>query len=1033
MSRRTARAPRRGTGLLVLLGAVRRGLRERLLLSLGSIVLVALAVGSAAVGPLFSEAVTNSFLVTRLREAPPPEVGASFSYRPDDPRTPVAGATAVALDAATQVTPGLYAPARATLVTDRLDLLGGLTPLLAKEGACDHLEITGRCPTQADEVMLLAGDSQNYATAIGDTLDVAGVSFTVTGTYQLPPGGDAAYWFNVGRLSSIPARGEPNPAPAQPAPLITVPQSFDVLSAAAGVGYAVLVDRPLEVPATLTPETLAPTVAVDRRVDQSSLQVDGGTLSETGFSDLGAVLRELRAQQRTARNSIAPALLSLVLVALALLLRLLTAAADLRLPELALASLRGLPRARLWLLGLVEPLTLLALAVPVGGALGAAGGWGLVRAWLVPDLPVPRPAASLLAAGVVVLGAIGVAVLATGLVLRLDLASQLSGVRRPAASRRAGVVAQLVLVGLTLAVLVTQLAGGEPGDPDLTDLVLPVLLAAVAGLGTTRLLAAATAWWARQRPHGRSLVGYVASRAVSRRREGTLIVLPVTAAVAICVFGAGVYASASQWRASVAATATPAPVAWSSALPLDRTVALTRRLDPDGRWLMAAGTVSTPAATFAVLDTARLTRVAQWPGQWTPGTGTDEIARDLRPTGTIPVLAGRAVRLTLTADTHATVPLTVLMRLVSPNGTVHSTFVGPFDPAGTSTVTQPTPYCPDGCRWDALTVGAAAGQRIEAVGEVTLRDLQVVRRDGATPRPDALDAADWQVSGNADSPEAVAGVEAAGGSLTVTLRATSPGLAQLVSGGIPAALPVVAGVDADTGTNLGAFDATSPLAFDVDPVVTSASVPLLGPSGLLIDYDMITADREVYDQGRPVYVLARADTPTAITDGLRQAGLAIDSRYADTKRVLDESAYALALRLYAVVAALVLLMALAALAVSTAVQLPVRRRDAASLRVVGVPRRTVMAAVVAELGAVLGATALAGLAAGTLAQYVVLRTVRLGYVEDLATPALVADIDPLRVAVAAGAAAVVLGAVAVVSALLSVRGARGSTLRESAR
>jgi len=151
------------------------------------------------------------------------------------------------------------------------------------------------------------------------------------------------------------------------------------------------------------------------------------------------------------------------------------------------------------------------------------------------------------------------------------------------------------------------------------------------------------------------------------------------------------------------------------------------------------------------------------------------------------------------------------------------------------------------------------------------------------------------------------------------------------------------------------------------------------------------------------------------------------------QRTLDQGAYALALRLYAVVAALVLLMALAGLFVSTAVQLPARRRDAAALRVVGVPRRSVMSAVVRELAVVLGGTAVAGLAAGTLAQYVVLRTVTLGYVEDLTTPALIAAVDWQRLALLTAVTALVFGAVAVASAALTVRGARGATLRESAR
>ena len=42
--------------------------------------------------------------------------------------------------------------------------------------------------------------------------------------------------------------------------------------------------------------------------------------------------------------------------------------------------------------------------------------------------------------------------------------------------------------------------------------------------------------------------------AISRRHEGTLVILPISAAIAVCVFGAGVYASAGEWRGSVAAT-----------------------------------------------------------------------------------------------------------------------------------------------------------------------------------------------------------------------------------------------------------------------------------------------------------------------------------------------------------------------------------------------------------------------------------------------------------------------------------------------
>ena len=83
---------------------------------------------------------------------------------------------------------------------------------------------------------------------------------------------------------------------------------------------------------------------------------------------------------------------------------------------------------------------------------------------------------------------------------------------------------------------------------------------------------------------------------------------------------------------------------------------------------------------------------------------------------------------------------------------------------------------------------------------------------------------------------------------------------------------------------------------------------------------------------------------------------------------------------------------------------------------VGVPRRSVISAVLRELGFVLGGTAVAGLAAGTLAQYVVLRTVTLGYVESITTPALIAASTRSGWRPAAALAALLFGAVALASA-----------------
>ena len=216
--------------------------------------------------------------------------------------------------------------------------------------------------------------------------------------------------------------------------------------------------------------------------------------------------------------------------------------------------------------------------------------------------------------------------------------------------------------------------------------------------------------------------------------------------------------------------------------------------------------------------------------------------------------------------------------------------------------------------------------------------------------------------------------------------------------------------------------------------------PPLTPFGLVLHHDgrwthegqpvLHRRMREHFD--RSVQYLA-SEQKFVVT--LRQAGrgFAVTTTRAAEQRTLDRGAYALALRLYLVVAGLVLAMAVAGLVVSSAVQLPSRRRDAAALRVVGVPRRSVMAGVALEFLVVLGAAAVAGILAGTFAQDVVLRTVTLGYADALGTPALVASIDSRRLALWAFGSAAVLAVGAVLTASITVRGARGATLRESAR
>lgn len=1022
-----------------LLGTIVRGLRSRALLTAGSVLLAALALGSAVLGPIFSEAVTNSYVVTRIQEASAASTGLSRVYAPDgaiEPQAAIEGAIA----ASDALNSGPWGASTATVVSEEYSALGGVARFWSRDDVCAGLVIEGRCPTAPGEVLMLASDVETTGARLGEPLDLGGpepsqiagqflraplAQVTVVGSYATPVSDDV--WTYPVRLRSTSQRTDISGdyTPYQPAPLLTVHETM-----ASFRGWSVQVDTPLDVPPDVTPADLTAAVTTATHLEAAT-EVDGGVLVGVAASNrLQDFERDVRDQQSTAQKSIAPAVLSLVLVALALLMRLLMAASEIRVPELALASLRGVSSRRLWLLGLAEPLVVLAAAVPLGVGFGVGLSALLTRRWLVPGLPLPLPWVSWAAAGLVLVAAIAVACLAVGMVVRDTLASQLSGVRRPQASRRWSVVAQLTLVALALAVLVSKLSASGQSAPDLIDMLLPVLLAVVAGLAATRLTAWLATWWTKRRALTRSLSGFVSARAISRRQEGTLVILPVTAAIAVAVFAAGVHDSAATWRGSVAATASPAGTTWSSPLSLRETRDLTHVIDPDGEWLMAAASVLNPGASFAVVDAERLATVATWPQTWSPGRTVEQVAADIALPGAIPDIVGRRLSITVDNQAQTSGPLSIEARFGSVGGVPERAYLGPFS-AGESTqsVSLPT-TCRVGCPLEGLTLGGGAGTTMEMAGSARVLSIAV---DGVVV--DAIAGAAWAPSPGSKAPSSIADIDSSGDTIDLTFDSGGgSAMARLTAGGIPVERPALRGVDVLDRAFVDLATREPAGMIQVEPVGEDLlGMPFVGPAGLLVDDSSFIADRSVYDNLFTTRVLMRSGAPSAMSGELAEAGLTVETTLAAQTRVLDQSAYALALRLYAVVAALVLLMALAGLFVSTAVQLPARRRDAAALRVVGVRRSSVMSAVAREFLVVLGGAAVAGILAGSLAQYVVLRTITLGVVDAISTPHLVAAVSQLRLAALAATAILVLGVAAFLSASLTVRGARGSTLRESAR
>ncbi|WP_210437659.1 FtsX-like permease family protein [Nocardioides xinjiangensis] len=1006
------------------------GLRSRSLLSVGTLLLLVVALGSAVLGPAFAAAVGNAYAVTRLAEERNALTGRTWEVRPsrgtDDPG-------ALLDDTLTQLVlpEDQHAPS-AQLETARVLAPGALgeVMLMAKPDACAYLDIEGRCPSGPGEVAVLAGDAEEDGHALGDRIDLGEPfgTLTLVGTYAYPSGPAVAaerrealedFWFEPGRLASVPATVRTGTeVPRRPAPYLVVPEQL------AGLPPHLLLvraDSRIEVPADLDAADL-PELARRAARDPAPQQLGVGTAAEVSNNDLDGIVTDVDRERRAALLAVAPAVVSLVLVALALLGRLTSAAGELRVPDLALASLRGADRRRTWLLALSEPLLLVALAVPAGIAAGAGLTWALVRAWLPPGVPVPVPAYAVLACVAVVGCAVAVCVVSTRAVLARTLADQLSGQARPRPAGRPAVLAALVLVALTLALVVAALSRPSGGATDAADLVLPLLIAAVLGLAAAGGARAGAAALARRPPRG--VAGFLAVRAVARRAVGTLVVLPLTIAIAVVTFGAGTFDAAAAWRASVAATQAPASTVWSSELPMREAVALTHRLDPDGRWLMATGTWNAQDGTYVVADVPRLPAASLWDPSWTPGHDVDDVvALVTRPSP--PALTGSRLRLGLTVP-RAAEEVTVEVRLRTSGGDTLNAYVGPFPP-GASSATERVP-CGDGCTVEGLALAGPAGLPTELVGDYVVGPLEV---DGAAAS-EVLTGGAWHLVGEGIA-QAADGLRVAGDGLVVTADGT--GKAGLTSGA-GGLRPVVAGREAvDRLGRVAAGAATSSVGGPPpsEAVLAAESVPFLGPEGVLIDYAVLTTNRTVYEDEFEVRVLAAADTPGRVSTALAREGLTVERLHGQERERLDGTAYALALRLYLVAALLVLLMAVAGLAVTTAIQLPGRRMDAAALSVVGVRRRSVLLSVAVEQAVVLGAAAVAGLLAGAAAQLIVLGRITLGQVEEASWPRVVARVDPALLSATALLVAVLLGTVALLSAWATVRRARGASLREKAR
>ena len=605
--------------------------------------------------------------------------------------------------------------------------------------------------------------------------------------------------------------------------------------------------------------------------------------------------------------------------------------------ELALARLRGARGVRLLVFSLAEPL----LAVVAGALVGLALAAALARTVVADAVGEPGPVSvaapgPLLAVGVVVLVALAAVVAGSSAVRREPLADQVALQSRPHAPGAGGAfVTLLVLVGAGVALY--RARQGE--DPDWMVYAGPALVGLALGQIAVWVVEVTARVLVRRTTAGR-LPAFLASRRLARAADAATSLRLLVAAGAVAILATSATGSVDDWLDNSATLATGAPERFDLDATPAEALDLTREADPDGRWAMAEVTVlpASPDERRTFVDTDRYPQVV---GDFLDDAGAAGVA-DLLPTLTegaaTPVPTGD--ELTVTARTEPAdrgfVVAQVSLDYISVSGTTaRHDLPLVFRDNDTVTRTVRLRECADGCLPLSLTVNSFVverdGNHFQQI-EDRHPDLHLETFDlGDTD----LTSTDWTVTG--DDPATAGAIEAEDDGLRLVLptegarfyadndltaKAPTLALPVLATDGLESRLAEVL----TPGSNLRAADV----------VGTSPVLPMVGPTGVLGDLSAAIVASSPTVPAAQVSVLVRAGAPGAVVERLEEAG---GERFtvADAREALIAESGAGRVLVFRLVAIGGLLVALLSLLAGQARERRAFARDAAALRVVGVP------------------------------------------------------------------------------------------------
>jgi hypothetical protein len=998
--------------------------RHRRLQALALVTLAALLTTSLCLGPLYQRSMEQALAGSVLAGASADQK----SIRLTGVNQPAQG---IEREVGSGLDPYLTAPAvsQATPVTVTLPHHAGelATRFYATGDACARLTIVeGSCPSGAYEVMVSTADVKvngwevgsrvRYAERLDPALypDTDTGHVTIVGVYQPPTDED---WLDA------PLTGRAG-VELQDVGTATDDWVTDgaTMSGAAFQVVSTSVVWSVDTDAVGVDELVRMGPIVEG-LHQRLLELPGD--SRLLFtSDIPALSQRVATGSDQGRTTVVVLVVQLLVLIAVVLWMVLVAATDDRRPELALARLRGRGRrgAGAYLLSELLPLTLGGVAI---GILVAPLVMSVVARVVFPvDVPLELPGGFLLAALGSVVAVLAVVLAAAQRAVTEPVDSLLRAVRARHTGGGVG-AAEVTLIVFSLTAVVALVTGNLEGP---LATIAPTLLAVAAALLLGRALGPVTRAVARRllrRGRAVAAAGIVNSAWRPAARRVLVMVVVATALFGFCV-DALVTGQHIRQNAAEQQNGAPFSLAVQSASLVDVVAALAE-VDPKREHLTPVVTTQQNSGVqgpTVSVDSAAFPRVAYFPlsspseGDW-PAIAAPRVD-PLRLTGA--TLSGTLVSsaLFLTGPSKERVDdLRIGLRLLKADGTTEQADLSQLPTVNGSLPFQAAVPCADGCTVTGITIATPPGG--SALGTLMLQDLTV---DGA-PFSFGVPTSWRKVSGSGGSLIPTAD---AAGNLAVNVNTSGAEPPVMASAWVPQPLPALVTTPEDRLFVAAAVDDT----VDMVKAGTLPRVPGSPPGSRVVDTEGlirrgdidVSADNvEVWSDDEGVLDKARAE--------LRKRGVTVGelTTVQDVRAVLDASPAAWSLALSVLVGGAAVLVAMLVMVVATATTWRARATDLAALRMAGLPARSLRRMeVLAQLPVVLvgGVT---GAVCGVVAAVLALPGVR-QFTDPPAVDTTDFSTPWTAVVIAAVAAVVVLGALALVTARWTARRAPLSRIRE---